>query len=138
MSRSKFRGQYDDPIPVKTETKNWLDMTDQSFAEEADLNKMLEKYHRTGQLPGNVRVGTYGDFYEAPDFMAAQQTIIEAESHFLALPSRIRARFGNDPVNFLAFVHDKNNLEEARKLGLLKDEPPAPTTTTDTKTPETK
>lgn len=128
----KFRKQYDEPERLKTETRDWLDMTDQSFKEEADLNLMLERYHKTGQIPPGLKVGTYGDFYEAPDFLNAQLTILEAEQHFLALPSKIRQRFGQDPAQFLQFIHDKDNREEARKMGLLKDEPPAPTTTTDT------
>lgn len=118
------------------------DITDQDSKEEADINNIMAAYLRGEPLPANVRMATYGDFYDAPDFHQAQVILTTAQEQFNALPSSVRTRFDNDPARFLAFVHDRSNLEEARKLGLLTEvqkeaAPPPPTTTTD-KAPETK
>lgn len=98
--------------------------TQQQFKDECDINVIVRRHLANGD-PGRfvkAQVGTYGDFYEAPDFQMAQDILVESRAQFEALPARIRDRFRNEPAELLAFVMDKDNLEEARKLGLLKDE----------------
>lgn len=113
-----------------------LDITDQDHEAESNINTIMTRYLAGEPLPPNVKVGTYGDFYEAPDFTRAQEILAQATQQFEALPSSIRNRFDNRPERFLAFVHDKNNLTEARNLGLLTQQTPPPaqpaSTTTDT------
>lgn len=96
--------------------------TKQEFKEECDINTIMRKYRATGTVPGNTRVGRYGDFASVGDFHAAQNMVIQAQAQFAAMPSEVRDRFKNDPALFLEFVHDKKNYEEARKLGLLDKE----------------
>lgn len=98
--------------------------TKQSFKEECDINVIMKRYSQTGVLPPGVGIAKYGDFAEVPDYIEAQNTLIQARQQFEALPSRVRDRFRNDPANMLAFVNDKKNKAEARVLGLLKDEEP--------------
>ena len=101
----------------------------QEFADEANINILMARYAATGYMPQPFKsppVARYGDFAEAPDFLAAQLVINEAREQFAGLPVRLRDRFRNDPVMFLEFVHDPENRDEARKLGLLQAEPPAP------------
>ena len=45
--------------------------------------------------------------------------IEQAQQGFEQLPSAVRARFKNDPMELVAFVGDNRNAEEAVKLGLL-------------------
>jgi len=130
--------KHTDETPKVTMTFNHdLDKTDQDHEAESNINTIMARYIAGEPLPQNIKVGTYGDFYEAPDFTRAQEILAQATQQFEALPSSIRNRFDNRPERLLAFVHDKNNLEEARKMGLLKEQQPAPpappSTTTDTK-----
>lgn len=109
-----------------------LDRTQQHFKDECDINVIVRRHLENGD-PGRFTkagVGTYGDFYSAPDFQEAQEVLLESQAQFDALPARVRDRFFNSPARLLEFVADKANIEEARRLGLLKEEaaaaPPAP------------
>lgn len=102
--------------------------TQQQFAEEADINTIVNKFLKTGQLPTDLKVPRYGDFDEVTDFHTAMNAVREAQEGFDRLPAQMRARFHNDPQELLAFIEDPENTEEAVKLGLLTvtGEPPQP------------
>lgn len=95
-------------------------LTQQQFAEDADINVIVSRFGLTGQLPDNVRTPTSGDFTGISDFRTAMNAVIEAEQAFMELPVELRKRFGHDPQNLMDFMEDENNREEAKKLGLLK------------------
>lgn len=102
-------------------------LTKQAFKDECDINSIMRRYLSTGVVPGNVKVGRYGDFTGANDFLEAQMVLRNANEQFMTLPSAVRARFNNSPFEMLEFVGDRANIDEARKLGLLKaEEPKAP------------
>lgn len=93
----------------------------QAAAEECDINTIVRRFGLTGELPAAAESpGFYGDFTGATDFMGAMLAVRKAEERFAALPASMRARFGNDPGQLLEFLDSRENLEEARKLGLLK------------------
>lgn len=93
-------------------------MTKQSFKDECNINKIMEKFQRTGALTHYARhAPTYGDCTPV-ELSDALQMVINAEQMFADLPSSIRDRFNNDPEKFLEFVQNPENLEEMRKLGL--------------------
>lgn len=104
--------------------------TDQSFKDECDVNKIMEKYKTIENYnalmalrnPGRAKP-QFGDFANLPDFAAAQNTIVQAQTMFEALPSNIRDRFANDPGEFLAFMSDEKNKDEAIRLGLCEADP---------------
>lgn len=96
--------------------------TKQSFKDECDINVIMRRYEKSGVLPQGVGVGSYADFSDVGTFHDAQNVLVKAQAQFDALPARVRNRFRNDPGEFLRFVSDKSNLDEARKLGLLKQE----------------
>lgn len=101
--------------------------TQQQFAEESDINTIVNRFLKTGQLPDNVRVPQYGDFTEVMDFQTAMNAVREAQESFDRLPGQMRARFHNDPQELLEFVSDADNYDEALKLGLVQPRPePAP------------
>lgn len=108
--------------------------TKQSFAEEADINTIVRRFHLTGQLPTDVRMPQYADFTEIVTFQDAMNAIRAAEESFMAMPAEIRTRFHNDPAEFVQFCGDEKNKDEAVKLGLvpkpLPAEQPAPLTNT--------
>lgn len=97
--------------------------TKQEMKAETDINEIMKRYIRFGTLPPGVGIGRYGDFSKVEDYQAALNLVMDAEGQFAALPARVRDRFQNDPSQLLAFVQDAKNLEEARKLGLLREEP---------------
>lgn len=93
-------------------------LTIQSQKEEADINTIVRNFGVTGQLPQGVRVPSYGDFDGVDDYRSAIDAVRAAEDSFLAMPSDLRARLGNDAGRFVEWCADVNNLEEMRKLGL--------------------
>lgn len=93
--------------------------TKQSFAKECDINHIMSRYEKTGLIAHVNRVqGQYGDFAGPPDYQEAMNMVVRAGDMFMSLPAKVRARFGNDPGEFLAFVTDAANAEEVVKLGL--------------------
>lgn len=93
-------------------------LTQQSAKDECDINVILDRWVRTGDLSTSSSVPQYGDFTGFTDYHSALNTVIEAQDAFDALPAKLRARFGNDPQQLLDFVQDRDNLEEAVSLGL--------------------
>lgn len=97
-------------------------LTQQHFKDECDVNNIIERYTATGYIPEyltKTSEGVYGDFSEVGDFVDMQNQIIAAKNAFAALPSEVRRRFNEDPAQLIAFVRDKNNYDEAVKLGLI-------------------
>jgi len=98
--------------------------TKQSMKDECDINKITARYERTGALPDMIREDPqYGDFSDVPSFQEALHLVSLAETQFGALDARVRARFENDPAQFLAFATDPANLGEMVKLGLAVERP---------------
>lgn len=104
----------------------------QEFKEDADINTIVERFGLTHELPElPVSVPLSGDYTEVVnDYRTALDMVIGAQKAFMELPAGTRARFGNDPQLLMEFVQNKDNLEEARKLGLAVPAavvpPPAP------------
>lgn len=110
-------GEFEKP---KTRTK-------QSFKDECDINNILKQYSATG-IVRHIRQEQprYADLPDDVDFQTAMNTVIQAESAFASLPSKVRNRFHNDPAEFLAFMADPKNLEEMYSLGLANRPPGDP------------
>lgn len=99
--------------------------TQQHPAHEADINSIMARHAR---LPPGSPIGhgqgrdtmQYMDLTILPEsYHAAQNLVVDMKHRFAALPSRVRARFANEPVQLLRFIQDPRNLEEARRLGLI-------------------
>lgn len=102
-------------------------MTDQTQAASTDINNIMKRYEKTGQLEDLIRMGMagdtgmfYGDFTDAPTFQEALNITLHAQEQFGRLDAHIRNRFENDPAKFLEFATDEKNKDEMRKMGLLK------------------
>lgn len=95
-------------------------MTKQSFADDCDINNIMRKYERTGVLDHvGMTVPQYGEYMGSMSYQESLNAILYAQDQFSELPAELRARFGNDPAQLLAFVEDPANLEEGVKLGLF-------------------
>jgi len=129
----KFRTQYEPAearkgkfLTVNTEPT----LTEQHHAHDADINVIMAKYQKTGQLPQLTVPAQYGDFSNVPDFRTALDMIRERTDTFKSMPPKIRERFHNDPAKFVDFVSDPENREELYTMGLATkpekpDTPPA-------------
>lgn len=96
--------------------------TRQEFAAECDINTIMARYIRTGEMPHvNLRAPQYFDS-SGVDFQTHMQAIGEAKSLFAELPSDIRNRFRNDPGQFIDFCSDPSNRTELAHMGLLSPE----------------
>lgn len=93
----------------------------QSFGNEVDINTIVDRFGLSGELPIGIRMPSYGDFTGIADFHSAVNAVALAHESFDAMPAKVRARFKNDPAEFLEFVADANNIVEARKLGLVPE-----------------
>jgi len=91
----------------------------QHHKDECDINVILERFGKTGQLPVNAISGTYGDFSGVHDYHTALNTLIAAESEFESLPATIRKQFANEPANLIEFLNDPKNKDKAIELGLV-------------------
>lgn len=99
-------------------------MTRQEFAEECDINVIMAQYERTGVISHVAeREPIYYDFTAVPDLMTAMSVMQDAETAFMSLPAKVRRDFDNDPLKFVDFASNPDNLDEMRKYGLA---PPAP------------
>lgn len=95
----------------------------QHMADECDINKIMEKYEKTGLVTHVNRFqGDYSDYLDTPeDLHDAMNRVIEAENMFMTLPAKVRARYDNDPAKFLDFV-DKADDKALNEAGLLPNE----------------
>lgn len=97
-----------------------------SQAQETNINEIVRKFHLTGELPQNVRLPTYGDFTGINSFHEAANAIAQANEQFDMLPAHIRARFHNDPGEFVEFCSNEDNAPELVKMGLASVRQDAP------------
>lgn len=97
-------------------------LTVQADAKDADINVIMERYARTGQVPGVSRLPSYGDFDGITDYRQAIEAVRSAEGLFMSLPAKVRARFDNDAGAFVEFCDVPENRLELADLGLLTKE----------------
>lgn len=114
-------------------------MTKQSFVPECDINNILRSYRATGQINhirANAAQGVYEDLPDPIDYQTSLNILMEARDSFDSLPSAVRRRFGNDPREFLAFITNPANQDEAIAMGLATDTRPPPPPPEPPPTPE--
>lgn len=98
-------------------------MTRQEFADECDINVLMARYEKTGVLNHfNARQPQYLDVSEVPDLATSLLYLQEAETAFMRLPAAVRKEFDNDPVKFVDFASDPENLSRMREWGLAAPE----------------
>lgn len=99
----------------------------QSAEEESNINTIVRRFGISGKLPDQVAMPKSGDFSGAPDFHTAMNLVRQAQEEFVRVPADIRARFRNDPQEFMIFFENPDNYAEALKLGLVNPRPPSGT-----------
>lgn len=103
-------------------------LTKQSFKDEVDINQIVRRFTKgKGIDPETMNAypfseKNYGDFSDVPDLRVLYERMHDAEESFYKLPSKVRMKFANDPLDFLEFASDPANLAEMRELGLARPE----------------
>lgn len=129
MSDLRFQtpwNRWEKPMVTCPEPGSALAMTEQHHAAELDIQRIVDMGRANGGIiPQHLlrQEGAYGDFTNVPDFQTAQKFVIEAQEAFDSLPAKLRDRFHNNPAEFMDFVSNNENAEEAKRLGILVPEP---------------
>lgn len=128
----KFFTKYDRPKKdFGLDQKGEPSLTRQSEADSADINKIMERFDRTGQLPISMKAPpVYGDA-RILDYQTARQIVIDAQQSFNELSAEARKHFGHDPQNLLNALSDTSEENQKRllKLGILVEKEEDPTQT---------
>lgn len=99
-------------------------LTQQHHKDECDINNILKKYKRTGQITHLARSqGVYADLSTSKDYFEAVLTVQNAQKAFDTLPSETRKRFGHNPAQLLDFINNDKNYDECVKMGLIDKKP---------------
>lgn len=108
------------PIRRRVQAKvDPVGMTEQSHANDVDINKIMARYHKTGLLQTTRKQALVGDFSSVGSYQECLEKVLAAQDAFMSLDSQIRARFDNDVSKIIDFCENPENLEEAIKLGLV-------------------
>jgi len=122
-TQTKIHHAYDVPQVPGIDFSQETSLTKQSFTDECDINKIVARITRDGYDPSQYGVPQYADVSNAPSFHEAMEIVTKGQQAFAQLPSIIRARFGNDPAQYLDFVANPENLPEMLKLGMATESP---------------
>ncbi|QCQ84831.1 DNA pilot protein [Blackfly microvirus SF02] len=117
-----IRDVYVEHDPYETEVGD-DGMTRQEFADECDINVLMAQYERTGVLSHfNMATPQYLDVSEVPDLRSALDAVSSAQTAFMTLPASVRREFDNDPVKFVEFAQNPDNVGRMREWGLAAPE----------------
>lgn len=111
----KFRTQFEHRH-VGQSFKGVVKMTDSQFKDDCTIEGIIKRY---GILPRPEVQPIGADVSDLGDFAECMRRVQDGLNDFQSLPSDIRARFGNDPKAFCAWISDKENAPEAVRLGLM-------------------
>jgi len=131
-------------LPCLKEIKCGVGRTKQKVGVEHDINKLVARYQKTGDVCvlGLDHQGQFIDVATVGDYHDCQNRVLAAQSAFSALPSLVRKRFGNSCDAFMDFMSNlgPDSVDEAVKLGLVtkKDVPVATPATANNSDPEVK
>lgn len=109
---------------TRDEDGNIVYFTEQSHKDQCDVNKIIEKYDRTGLLTHVTKIeARFGDV-TGVDFRRAQDIYINAQKMFDDLPAHVKKRFNQNAGELLEFMENEENRKEAIELGLIAPETP--------------
>jgi len=101
--------------------------TRQSEKDNCDINKIMERFNRTGKLPAMQSVPPqYGDA-RIPDYASSLKIVKEAQDMFMKLDSTARKHFDHDPQKLIAALRDNSpeNVKLLVKLNVLERSKPS-------------
>lgn len=96
-------------------------LTQQSFAEQQDINTIVARVLKTGELPNIPIPDQYADLTTQQDYHTMLNRIAETNGLFYRLDAKLRATYNNDPGAWLEDVNKKlerGELAPLRQMGL--------------------
>ena len=124
MSKIAFKTAYGQRVREAFNTQG-ESLTQQHFAQEADIKTIIKKHDRTGIINHVARgVAHYGDYSEVNEYREALDMVNNAEASFGELPAELRKMFDNDAGEFFEFATDPKNEQKMIQMG-LKAVPPS-------------
>lgn len=94
-------------------------LTQQEFADDVDIHKILDRYRRTGVLPAaQAAHAQYGDFSRVGDYESALRLVRATTEVFESLPAHVRDALDNNPATFVDFASDPENRNQLIEWGL--------------------
>lgn len=109
---------------------NLPSLTRQEFADDANINTIMAQYEKSGVISHiNTTPPAYLDVSDVPNLANAIQLIRDSETAFMTLPAKTRLEFDNDPVKFIDWAQNPDNIDKLREYGLAEPLPidPPPT-----------
>ena len=128
MEKLKFRKPYDTRHRCQCLKEPGETITKQEFKDDCDMNLIIKK----GFTNLKVHEPQSGEqVVHNPDitFHDMQCYMKQTEEMWQNIPAKIRAKFHNDPGEYLEFCGDENNHEELVKMGLANPKPVSVETT---------
>lgn len=92
--------------------------------EEADINTLVDRFLKTGQMPSVSVPPRYGDFNSTADYHDLQNHLAETNALFYRLPAAVRASYQNDPAQWIGDVNERlangtpADLDALRAMGM--------------------
>jgi len=93
--------------------------TQQHHKDACNINRIVKQFAEQGVPPiGNAHQALPEGFYAPQTFQEAMTIVRRGEEAFQGLSARLRAKFNNNPAEFVDFATNPANLNELRELGL--------------------
>lgn len=95
--------------------------TQQHFKDQQDINLIIERFTKTGDLPLIPSPLQYADLTTMEDFHSMQNKLAETKALFYRLTPAIRASYNNNAGQWLQDVTERvaaGDLEPLREMGL--------------------
>lgn len=93
--------------------------TRQEFTKECDINHIIAKHLKMGQAIEVDTNANYTDVSNIPAYEEMLTKVIVAKQSFNRLDNKVREKFHNNPNELMDFLKNKDNYDEAVKLGLV-------------------
>lgn len=118
----QIRSAYDGSR-VQVLTGGGDSMTRESFADELNINTIVDRYARGGQIPLTTADAMYGDVSEVGDYKSALDFVFAAKGQMADLPERARDQLAADPMEYYNLLDAAKNRSDLVDLGLLEKLP---------------
>ena len=118
----KFYTRYAPPKIDGFSQQGEISKTVQSEKDSCDVNLIMKRFERTGQISHVVTVPP--QFIDTTQRMSYEDALMhmeDAKADFMALPSEVRTYFGHDPKTFIKVISDPSelDLQNFKKMNLI-------------------
>lgn len=110
-----------------TPENNWAmtdwgpSLTEQSHAEDCNINNLIRRYIRPENIPARAGFPSYADVSEVSDYLDCFEQVRAAEAMYDALPDSVHERFAS-AQEFLEFAENPENLSALQAMGLANSD----------------